>query len=271
MKRLRFVSMGIVLVCAGTLCGSPNGTSIGINFAADEPEGNALGFVEGAAGVLGTVNWNNFELLDGFDEPLVMDVSGATSPSTATVEWASANTWSSDGRGNEDLNDAPEGDDRALMLGYLDTNADDPTIITVNDLDAAFTASGYDVYVYALGGVLGRGGDYTIGDQTLPHVDTALPDLPDRAFDGEFIEGEEGHYLVFRGLTDASFELEALPTTGGTRRAPVNAIEVVAAGNGGVTALQAVNHPLVVAGVGNMRSRRFSTGSYRLSFCRFSR
>jgi hypothetical protein len=221
---LSVVGIGLVVNAA------PTGPSIAINFGADEPSGAGLAFVEGAAGVLGTVNWNNFEGPESFaPEPLEMDVSGASQASTAEVEWVSTNTWASDGRG-EANNFAPEGDDRALMVGYLDQNTTDFTIeVTVSNLDPVFVGSGYDVYVYAVGGVTGRGGEYTIGNETIEHTVV-------EPFDGEFIEWDDqdqvGNYMVFRGLTDAAFTLEALNTIGGTPRAPINGIEIVALGGG---------------------------------------
>jgi hypothetical protein len=109
------------------------------------------------------------------------------------------------------------------MLGYLDTNADVPAQVFIEGLGSEFTSSGYDVYVYILGGVIGRGGDYTIGDTTIEH------DVLD-FFEGDYEEGPEGNYLLFTGLTDESFTLDAQPARGATRRAPINAIEIVASG-----------------------------------------
>jgi MYXO-CTERM domain-containing protein len=109
------------------------------------------------------------------------------------------------------------------MLGYLDTNATDPGYVIVNGLDPEFSDNGFDVYVYAVGGVVLRGGDYTIGDTTIEHTVV-------EPFDGTFIEGEEGNYMVFRDLTGNGFELEFQPQNrgNGTFRAVVNAVEVVA-------------------------------------------
>ena len=216
---------------------APMAPSIAINFGADEPEGQLLGIVEGAAGVLGTVNWNNMEGPESFDaEPLEKDVSGSASASSATVEWLSTNTWASDGRGNEDTNEAEEDtDDRALMVGYLDQNAlDTTTEVSVSDIDPEIS-SAYDVYVYIQGGVLGRGGEYTLGDET---IEVTVNEI----FEGDYFEWDEdeqvGNYLLFRDLSGPSFTLEALNTIGATPRAPINAIEIVGA-SGGATALQA--------------------------------
>ena len=202
----------------------PDGTSVAINFGADEPPGVRSDVLD-EAGVLGTVNWNNLDLLNGGPVELVTDDSGEAANSPVTVEWNSNNTWSSTGRGNEENNTAPDGDDRNLMTGYLDTNADDPATVTVSGLDA-ITDEAYSVYVYINGGVTGRGGDYTIGGDTQSHVDIV-------PFDGTYTEGPEGEYLLFRDVVGDVLTLTAQPTTGATRRAPINAIEIVA-GDAGV-------------------------------------
>ena len=222
------------------MTGSPDGTSIAINFGADEPNGLVESYVEGPAGVLQTANWNNFEsypggpdpieqdTIPGGPEPLITDINGTAAPSTAEVEWDTSNTWSSAGRGEEN-NNAPEGNDRALMLGYLDQNTNDIiTTVTVSGLSAPFTSGPYDVYVYFQGGVNDTGGEYTIGDETVELI-------VNEAFEGEFIEwdGEEqiGNFYIFQDVTGAEFTLEAEPThpAGGTERAAVNGIEIVAA------------------------------------------
>ncbi len=195
-----------------------DGTSIAINFGADEPDG-AGSAVNGAAGILGTVNWNNLTTLNGNAADLVADVSGNVLETGITVTWDSNNTWASQGRA-ENNNDAPDGENRNLMTGYLDTNGSDPNTVTVSGLpDDAL----YDVIVYTKGGVIGRGGDYTIGDLTLSHVDES-------AFSGSFLFGRTGDYLIFPRQTGSSFELTGTPTTGEPARAPINAIEILIGG-----------------------------------------
>ena len=132
------------------------GNVIGINFASDEPNG-AGSVVTGAAGVLGTSVWNNVETLNGTENFLSADVDGVRSHTEISVTWSSQNTWSSQGRGEENNN--AEGNDLALMTGYLDTNADDPNSVTVSGLPSD---ASYDVIVYTKGGVNGRGGAYTV-------------------------------------------------------------------------------------------------------------
>jgi hypothetical protein len=210
-----------LLVCVtltvAFLAGDAWAQSIAINFGADEPDG-ARSDVAGPAGVLGTANWNNLDLLSGTAAGLVNSDGVATGVS---VEWLSNNTWASAGRG-EDNNTAPPGDDRNLMTGYLDTAGagGQGVQIDVSGLSAAITEPAYDVYVYTKGGVIGRGGEYVIGAETQEHTDTA-------PFDGTYVLGSEGDYLIFEGVSGDSFTLTTIPTIGAPERAPVNAIEIV--------------------------------------------
>jgi hypothetical protein len=229
----------IVLVLALAICRSlaaaPAGPSIAINFGANQPDGlgNVRADVEGPAGVLRTATWNNMDENVGGPEPLSIDTGGTASPSTATVSWISNNLWSSSGRGEEN-NDADEGNDRNLMAGYLDTTSTSITEIDIQDLDSVFTANGYDVYVYIKGGINNRGGTYTLTGGNFMEEQFNVQTGP---FDGEYILGEEGNYLLYSGLTAADFLLQAQATDTALFRAPVNGIEIVAAASG--TLLQA--------------------------------
>ena len=191
--------------------------SISINFGADEPDG-AGSQVSGAAGVLGNSNWNNLEGANGSASGLV-DGNGAAT--AASVDWVSNNTWASTGR-SEENNTAPDGNDKNLMTGYLDTAgaSGQGVELTVNGLADAVGASSYDVYVYAQGGVVGRGGDYVLGDETQSNNGAA-------PFDGNFVSGPDGNYMVFSGVSGDSFTLTSVPTIGNPARAPINGIEIV--------------------------------------------
>jgi hypothetical protein len=206
--------------------GAPTGASIGINFAPEEPNGGNLGYVEGAAGVAGTVHWNNVEGgATGVADGLVMDVAGASVGTSVDIEWFSNNTWSSDGRG-EANNFAPEGNDRSLMLGYLDTTDTSVTEVLIGNLPSQIS-SGFDVILYTLGGVVNRGGTYTVrtgtGEQSQDNVNRA-------PFDGNYVGGADGNFLFFEGLTGNSLTIEAMATTTALLRAPLNAIEICATG-----------------------------------------
>ena len=50
------------------------------------------------------------------------------------------------------------------MLGYLDTGNATTTSVTITNVPTELTSNGYDVYVYAMGGVGGRCGAYRVLD-----------------------------------------------------------------------------------------------------------
>jgi hypothetical protein len=225
----RALASALVLASVST-AGAAN---IAINFGADEPAGGGSS-VDGPAGIYGTANWNNFPGADGSASDLIDGDGAATS---ASVTWDSMNTWSSTGRGEEN-NTAPAGDDRDLMTGYLDSDASGaPTVsVTVSGLADKFTS--YDVVVYIKGGVVGRGGTYVIGDQSLTHVDTG-------PFTGTYVAGGEGDYIVFEDVSGDSFTLTAA-ADGTTFRAPINGIEITPVPEPATLALVAVGAGLLL-------------------------
>ena len=219
--RYMIVAMMVLLVGTSFAVAAPGGVpSVAINFGADEPPGVGSP-VTGVAGLLDTVNWNNVNGASGVAAGLIADIGGVATPSPVSVEWSSPNTWSSTGRGEEN-NTAPPGNDRNLMTGYIDTGDANgqSAIVTVSGIPAEIVPLGYDVYVYMLGGVVGRGGDYTIGDVTKPNIVVA-------PFDGTYVAGPEGSYLMFNDVNLAGgFTLTSKATPNGFR--PINGVEVVA-------------------------------------------
>jgi len=223
---LMFQRTAVLLACTCVLLvsGEIHAASIAVNFGADEPDG-ARSDVTGAAGVLGTAIWNNVDGPMGTAMNLNgVDSGGAGAATSASVIWNTTNTWSSQGRGEEN-NTAPDGNDRNLMTGYLDQDANDvTTTVEFTGLDSFFTTQ-VDVYVYIQGGVNGRGGDYTIGAETQTHTVTA-------AFDGTYLLNDGtnpmgSNYLIFENVSGSSFMLTAMNNIGGTPRAGINAVEIV--------------------------------------------
>jgi hypothetical protein len=117
------------------------------------------------------------------------------------------------------------------MTGYIDTGNTDATkaTVTVSGIPADFSSGGYDVIVYGLGGVAGRGGAYTIGGETRYGTSPASPTA--HAEDPGASLADTGTYVRFRGLYTSSFTLTASadPALGAevNFRAPINGIQIV--------------------------------------------
>jgi hypothetical protein len=235
------LAVALLMATAQHVCAFSGGYSIGINFGADEyPDSPNAGSLQSTdrAGIMTAVqpNWNNASGITGNLANLVADNDGAAVNTTATVEWTSAGTWSSTGRGEEN-NAFPQGPDRALMIGYLDTGNATTTTVTIQNVPQALTGSGYNVIVYALGGVSGRGGAYRVLDATGPLSDYKLVGSPanptDYVEDDGTSHDQSGTYMVFSGVTASTLIIEATTTVspqGGTPRAPINAVQLVQLG-----------------------------------------
>jgi hypothetical protein len=228
----RLLSLSALLL-AVTARAHDDGLSIGINFTDEgNPSQPTALAATNKAGAVPQVNWNNASSASGSATNLVNDFTGNAVASGVSVTWSSPNTWSNTGRGEEN-NGFPAGPDRAMMTGYLDTdNSSGQAVVTVSGLGPNFTGAGYDVIVYCLGAVAGRGGAYTIGSTTnfgttpaspSAHVEDPGVDLTDT-----------GTYVRFRDLHDASFTLTAsanaaaYPPGSVNFRAPINGIQIIA-------------------------------------------
>ena len=233
MRTQLLILSGAALLLASNCLAYDNGFSIGLNFAADEVNGTSTGTLTATnkAGAVPQFNWNDLRLASGSASSLNKDFGGGPVASSASVTWSCPNTWSTTGRGEEN-NGFPTGGDRTMMTGYLDTdNGAGVATVTVTGLGPEFTTRGYDVLVYCLGGVSGRGGAYTIGSTTLfgtapsnpsSHVEDPGVDLTDT-----------GTYVRFTNQHGASFTMvaDANNANGPNRnfRAPVNGIQILAA------------------------------------------
>ena len=208
--------------------------NIGLNFGSDEPPGVGSVLAPGTvAGAIPQANWNNLTGANGSASDLIADAAGSPVTTTASITWSSPNTWASTGRGEEN-NGFPVGSgDHSLLTGYLDTGDTEATTasVTISGLGPEFTAGGYDVIVYTVGGVAGRGGAYTIGSTTKFGTTPASPSA--HAEDAGVDLTDSGTYVRFTGLTDASFTLtaSAAASAGAVNfRAPINGIQIVPAG-----------------------------------------
>ena len=207
-------------------------SSIGLHFGADEPPGvgSALASSD-VAGVFQQSNWNNLSGNVGSAAGLVSDAHGTPSSTSVSVTWSSPNTWSSTGRGEE--NNGFFGPERTLMSGYLDTtdNTAGQATVTISGLGPEFTAAGFDVIVYCLGGVGGRGGAYTIDSTTKFGSAPFFPSVQDE--DPGIDLNDTGTYLRFSDLHHSSFTLtanaDATLFPGLVNfRAPINGLQIVA-------------------------------------------
>ncbi len=207
-----------LVVSSGPPPAPPSGTgAIGINFAgATEMPMDAVD----AAGVIEQRNWNNAGGAQSSLALPLVDESGR--PTGAAVTWSSARVWN--------LPIADVAGNARLMSGYLDTTSTSSTTVTVTGL----ARRAYDVYVYADGDnrVYGRSADYTISGDGITTTTLNLADAANTNFGTTFTRAENsnGNYVKFT-IEATGFTLTASPALplSGTRRAPVNAIQIVPA------------------------------------------
>jgi hypothetical protein len=259
--------IGIVAVLADVAVarGGQNGTdTISIAFARDEPNGAGCALdPTDVSGFVPSGNWNNVMTNAGLQTDLVEDVDGVPNHSGAQVLWYATNTWSSTGRNQENNNFT--GADHTLMTGYLDMNDENPavTFIQVSNLPPSFSGV-YDVYIYSLAGVAGRGGIYSVNEagtivnginvhgvpDTFQYLVSSGKKDPTKNDQGtysgpDFVRpaGENpnfgaadfGNYLVFSGKSGPTVTITAvsqsMPQQNGydaRPRAAINAIQIVA-------------------------------------------
>ena len=144
----------------------------------------------------------------------------AGDPTAATVTWTANGVWTTP------IVDRP-GNAR-LMKGYLDTSTTSTTTVTV----AGLSPGAYDVYVYMDGDnhEFTRTGIYTLAPSGGTATTVKATDVAYVNFSGSFTRAADssGNYVKFT-IVGGGFTLTASPgaSTNTTRRAPVNAIEIV--------------------------------------------
>ena len=221
----------IPVLIAGTTYGGFNQYSIGVKFGTDAT-GNGGGVPMGAADIAGVpavsqANWNNAPAVSGaLGGGLLLNNSGADSG--AGVIWVSpTGVWAS---GPNNMFSSVT--DSNLMKGYLDNGG--TATVTFTNLPSQLTSSGYDVYVYALYDTPGRGGTYAIVDGTntatilKPAIGLNADATPTNYVQAPGGTATTGNYLLFRGLTNANIQVQAVATNTGTPRAIICAVQLVA-------------------------------------------
>lgn len=174
------------------------------------------------AGAVAARNWNAaFGAARSAPQALVDSTGAGTS---ATVTWSAAGgTWQ--------LPTTDQAGNARMMKGYLDTTSAVGTTVTVAGLPDA----SYDVYVYADGDnkIYERSASYTIRGPGITATTIGLTDRAGVNFGGTFTPATNsaGNYVRFT-VAATGFTVEATPTTpeGGTRRAPINGIQIVPKG-----------------------------------------
>jgi hypothetical protein len=192
--------------------------SVGINFVGS---GTTVMGAGETAGVIVASHWNNASGASRTTPLALTDDTGAGTG--ATVTWTASSVWATP--------IADQAGNRRLMKGYLDTTSASSTTVTV----AGLPARAYDVYVYADGDnhAYARSGAYTISGPGVSSSTIALTDAANVNFGGTFTRASSsaGNYVRF-SITAGGFTVTAHPTTadGTTLRAPINAVQIVPAG-----------------------------------------
>jgi hypothetical protein len=194
--------------------GTVTARAIGIDFVGSNPA--AMGSTE-IAGVVAKSNWNNATGATRSSPLALVDESGAASG--ATVTWSASSTWR--------LPAADQPGNRRMMTGYLNTTDTSVTTVTV----AGLTLRSWDVYVYMDGdnGAATRTAAYRISGSGITTTSVNATDAANTNFTGTFTPAANsaGNYVKFT-VTAAGFTITGTPgTSTGTRRAPINAIQIV--------------------------------------------
>ena len=215
--------------------------SIGLNFGANEEGAQLTASDVAGADKIAQGNWNNiFGNEVAAQTGIVADKTGASQTTPVTVDVSgSANTWASQGPRGEN-NNLLTGNDAVLLNGYVDSGDATTSKIGISNIPTNLTTAGYDVVVYALGGVGNKGGSYRITDAAGTVLSdfvafTALVNPTNYVRVGsDTASPTNGNFLVFTNIKASSIIVEASTEnglgTGAGPRAPINAIQLISPG-----------------------------------------
>ena len=180
-----------------------------------------------SAGVVPKPNWNSANGVASADPLPLVDEAGTLTG--AAVTWAAKSGWATP------IADASGG--ARMMKGYLDTSNTSASTVTVTGLPPR----SYDVYVYIDGDnrSSARSAAYTISGAGIATTTVNVTDAANTNFSGNYTRASNsaGNYVLF-SVVGEGFTLTATPTApaSGTRRAPINGIQIVPAATAPVPA-----------------------------------
>jgi hypothetical protein len=236
----------------GDMPNKPRGNAtyaVGLNFGGNEAGAQLSPGDIAGVDVIAQGNWNNlFGNTPTGVNGIVAEKNGAPVLTSMIIDsTGSPNTWSSQGPRGDEAGALLTGNDAVMMTGYLDTGSPTTTYVTNSLIPADLTAPGYDVIVYAQGGVGARGGAFRITDpagNVLADYVKAQSVGPEN--NGALTPGDPigfvqvipnpnayavGNFLVFTNLHAFTIVVEATTdfgfAFGATPRAPINGIQLV--------------------------------------------
>jgi len=207
---------------------------LGINFGADRTDAATMVPLALAptdtAGVVPISHWNNASGATG-SNAILHDLSGKDT--VVGVSWKTNGTWDAT---VEDNTDQFTGADHTLMGGYLDNNGGTPAATTNSFTTGTLDGNGvlisglpagqaYDVYVYSLASVQGRGGPITLTTFG-PSSQTAIASISTAYVQATAANNGAGNYVKFADIVPLNGELLLTPDPSAFR-VPFQGIELV--------------------------------------------
>jgi len=227
MKQSIFLS-----VATAALCASVSAAVIGVNFTNDAAWSLAAA---DSAGVVPAANWNNIVSTLQSGSSTISDLMDDSGTAT-TADMTYFNAFWHDGTSTA----TP---DTTLNSGYTNTTATANGVISVSGLGTDFTSNGYNVIVYLsgtdsmgantpaeFGANIGGGADQWIRAIRRTPVSGTFASTTFSTEQDAQDSSTESNYILFTGLTGASFDLNVLKdpdSTAGWSRAAVKGVQIV--------------------------------------------
>jgi hypothetical protein len=185
-----------------------------------------------SAGIVETLDWNQIPGATVAVAGLV-DSTGETTPAGLSISTTPPNSFELEG---QVPNTAPPGGDAEMMSSHIFVGSGVTLDIAISGLSAAFTAPGYDVYVYWRSTTGSWPQSYAILDDSGATNQGPVVVGNVIGFDGTYVEsegnGSAGSYYCFTNLNLTDFTLQAVPVTPPTSYAFLQGLQIVARGTG---------------------------------------